>query len=222
MNKMTNEVAAAILGISVDATKAEIDSAWKARARLVHPDRFEAGSKSQDTATESMKQLNSAKEAMIDNLGKPQTQPSSNSQPSNDSSNQKPQQETKQEPQYRPMTLEEQEEQRKAFRRGQVEEEKAYIKLVFKSFAIYGSVFLITAASSLISGYSWIMAGSNDKMTPLAFLIVSVVASGFLWNKVAVRVNAIVESTNKITAIHSVSRSEQKEYNRLTRRTRKN
>ena len=42
--QMTPEAAAAILNVDAFATKAEVEKAFAARARLVHPDRFPGGS----------------------------------------------------------------------------------------------------------------------------------------------------------------------------------
>ena len=39
---MSAEVAAALLGVDISATKEEVEKAFKLRARLVHPDRFES------------------------------------------------------------------------------------------------------------------------------------------------------------------------------------
>jgi hypothetical protein len=223
---MTVEVAAAILGISIDADRETIDKAWKARARLVHPDRFEAGSSSQDVATESMKQLNTAKEVMIANIGKPKPT-ASTSKPSNSSQNAKPSTSSTnaspstQEPQYRPMTAQEEEEERVKFRAGQLQDEKDYLRAVVKSFAIYFGLFLIPAIATLVSIYILLFQG-GDKSIPFIVAIVSGLASGFLWNKVAVRGYSFVDSIQKISAIKTISRRELRDYNRMTRRTRKN
>lgn len=68
MTTLTVEAAAALLGVPASATPADVDAAWKIRARLMHPDRQPDGSKAQLEAQEMMKQLNEARDILTGKL----------------------------------------------------------------------------------------------------------------------------------------------------------
>lgn len=62
---MSAEAAAAVLGVPVDASDEEVASAYRARARLLHPDRQVEGSALQGTASAAMTQLNEARDVLL-------------------------------------------------------------------------------------------------------------------------------------------------------------
>lgn len=91
MSKISPEIAAALLGIALDSSAKDVEDAYKLKARLLHPDRFELGTKSHAAAEDSMKQLNAARDTMSDYIKNPSkyrlSQTSSNNTSSNTSSN---------------------------------------------------------------------------------------------------------------------------------------
>lgn len=67
---MNVDVAASLLGVGLSANADEINAAFKYRCRLVHPDRVE-GVQAKATAEEFMKQLNEAREVLLDYAANP-------------------------------------------------------------------------------------------------------------------------------------------------------
>lgn len=61
---LTRDAAAAVLGVDENATEAQVGAAFKARARLLHPDQHPEGSTARATAEASMKQLNEARDIL--------------------------------------------------------------------------------------------------------------------------------------------------------------
>ncbi|HSN06420.1 MAG TPA: J domain-containing protein [Candidatus Angelobacter sp.] len=61
---MDRQTAARVLGVPVDASPARVNRAYRARARLTHPDRFPPGSEAWEDAGHAMQSLNEARHAL--------------------------------------------------------------------------------------------------------------------------------------------------------------
>lgn len=68
---MNVDVAVSLLGVELPVSKDEVNAAFKYRSRLVHPDRVE-GVQAKATAEEFMKQLNMAREVLLDFADNPE------------------------------------------------------------------------------------------------------------------------------------------------------
>lgn len=71
---MSPEDAAAILGVSADASAADIENAYRRRARSTHPDRFVDASRSHDATREFIRVVD-AHDLLVSRLGLAQTPP---------------------------------------------------------------------------------------------------------------------------------------------------
>jgi hypothetical protein len=218
MSSMSAEVAAAVLGVSIDATSEQVDTAWKARARVLHPDRFESGTKAQETASESMKQLNQARDAMVEYINKPKSKPSEQSSPTNTSnttSGASTGDSKASEPSYRLMTPEEQEEERKLFRKAQVEEEKDVRKIISRTFAVHLSLLIIAVSSTL---YCLLNIFSSNNVYFQIGVALFGTATFFLWNRTVVRWNSLMEVSRTVSAIKNADRRESREFKKVQRK----
>lgn len=212
------EVAAAILGVEPTATREEIAAAYKVRAMVLHPDRFNAGSKSQEAATEGMKQLNEARDFMVQNHGKPFNSTNNSSSQQNTSQPQQrrtetqpPQNQSVPEPQERQLTIEEAEEERKLLRKDQIDEELYVLKQLGKGFALrfaglIGS--LVGIMFSLVNTY-----GTN--YWPLLGLAAFGFTGLFFLKRCFIYGGTMVETLGNIAAIKRIDRSELRQYNKF-------
>lgn len=218
MTNMSAEVAAAILGVNVDATREEIDAAWKARARVLHPDRFDSGSKAQDTATESMKQLNNARDAMVEYLNKPKPKPSNASSSTNSTHTSSKASESPSEPSephYRVLTPEEEENERKLFRKAQIQEEKDVFKIIARTFFIHLALLI---PSVLLAVYCLLSVFSSNNVYYQFGIAIFGTATFFLWNRTLVRWHSLMEVSRTVSAIRNADRREQKAYKKNQRK----
>jgi hypothetical protein len=61
---MDRDTAARVLGVPADASAARVRRAYRARARITHPDRFPPGSEAWEEASLAMQSLNEARHAL--------------------------------------------------------------------------------------------------------------------------------------------------------------
>jgi hypothetical protein len=208
------EVAAAIIGVSSDATKEEIDSAYKQRARLLHPDRFDAGSKQQETANESMQQLNEARDFMANY--KPSKTP-----PTASSGYSQPSPSTEAEPTYvyREMTDEEIEEERVRLRNQQIIEEKQYRQFFTKELIKYGVINSVLLILGLVNVY-FIATVRNPVMFYIFLAVVFIILVPMV-KRLIDRWYGLIDSLQRIRGIKVVDRKESKAFKKNLKRKKK-
>ena len=213
---MNVEVAAALLGVEVDASKEQVMSAFKARSRLVHPDMFEAESKSKATAEESMKQLNIAKDVMVKHLENPSASSRSSSfdsakaSPSSSNPNKKAKPESNvEEFEETEITLEEQIEKMRFERKQEVDKAREVMKTISVMFSLNLGVLIVLVATLvfigmvLVNGWNWLVA-----------VLGAVVVAGvvWMWRRVVERYYALTYTVGEFLAHKRESRREERMY----------
>ena len=221
---MSVEVASALLGVEVSASKDEVLSAFKARARLVHPDLFDAESKAKITAEESMKQLNTAKETMLDYVANPfsfQPQDSrnansnsagetfdkaSNSSSKNNAKNSDSKTKVE-EKQF--VSLEEEIEYLRGLRQADITEAKSIFKSALVIYLVNLGVLLALMVITWFSLFVWV----KDWNFLMMFLVVLLfVGSVWFWRRTLQRFYAVMHSLGEWLDHKRVGRAEEKSY----------
>lgn len=209
---MNVEVAAALLGVEVDASKEEILHAFKARSRLVHPDMFEAGSKSKITAEESMKQLNMAKDVMVKYVDVPKADKETNFEQAKNqtaNSNAKAKHNVDKQTEEVEITLEEQIDNLRSERRIKIDESRDVMKAVSVMFFLNLAVLLVLVGvlvfigMILVSGWNWLVAILG------ILLVVGIV---WTWRRVIARYYALTYTLGEFFAHKRESRREERFY----------
>lgn len=201
------EAAAAVLGVAPEASKAEIDSAYKQRARLLHPDRFEAGSAQQQVANESMQQLNEARDFILNYV------PPKNPVPQQTSYT------PAEEESYREMTPEEREEYRAYQRSQQILEEKEYRRLAIKELRKYGIIMSILIILELIGIY--LLATQKTAVIYLAWVLIVFVFLAPIGKRFLDTWYTMLDITKTIRDIKWTDRQEAKEFKKTNKRKKK-
>lgn len=222
---MSMEVAAALLGISVSASREEVEKAYRMRARLLHPDRFEANSSSYSAAEESMKQLNMAKETMVFYIANPQTKESPKASPSqpkptsptnNSNANQTQRQEK---PNVQEETAEEYISRVRNHWSSEKQERKELLKSFGKSLAIFGSLLLVSASSLVVSFFGLIAGGFNN--IPLALLFLAgLTGTVVFWHKTQSRIEVLKTLVTELSVITRLSKQDEREFKKYERKTK--
>ena len=208
---MSVEVAASLLGVEVNASKEEILTAFKSRSRLVHPDRVNSeGEKAKSTAEDLMKQLNMAKEVLLDNLDKPKfpTNNASSSTFNNAGNSTKPpaREEVHEEVE---LTVEEQIAQFRAERKEEIDKAKDVLKTV-------GIVLMVNLAVLLVAmGVTFVlimMMFANWNVWALVWVVLGLGACVYMWRRTLVRFYAFGYAVQELNDLKKVSRLEERGY----------
>lgn len=219
---MSIEVASALLGIGINSSKDEILSAFKARARLVHPDLFEVESKAKVTAEESMKQLNIAKEIMLNYVANPSNfQPKDNikNRSSNEtfdkaknssSKNNSKTSDSKSESEEKPFaSLEEEIEYLRGLRKADIIEAKSIFKSALIVYLINLCILLILVIITGFSIFVWIKDWNFLMMFLVALLFIG---SVWFWRRTLQRFYVVMHCLGEWLDHKRVGRAEEKSY----------
>lgn len=209
---MNVDVAASLLGVEVSASKEEVLTAFKSRSRLVHPDRVTGESeKARSTAEELMKQLNMAKEVLLDYIANPNATGSAfNEGNPNTSGQAKAKPPTKPEPTYEAsLTVEEQIAQFRAERKIDIDNATTMVKDAAIVYLVNLLVFLVVAGVTIFFVVSWLNGWNMWWMLASAAGVVGFV---YMWRRTLVRFFVLTYSIGELGAYKKVSRQEERGY----------
>lgn len=204
---MSIEVAASLLGVDVESSKEEILNAFKSRSRLVHPDRVTGESeKARHTAEELMKQLNMAKEVLLDYISNP-----SNTKPSSPPPTQaKAKPPAKPEPKQEPiLTVEEQIAQFRNERKIDIDNATSMVKDSAIVYLVNLVIFLAVSGVTIFFGFSWI---NSWNMWWMLASVAGLVGFIYMWRRTLVRFFILTYSIGELGAYKRVSRQEERGY----------